>query len=86
MINPVVIGAAILYHGDCREILPSLHGYDVVMTDPVWPNCPSGLIQGAEAPYELFSQMWQAVIASPVRAVIVMRSDSDPRFFGWHAS
>lgn len=76
----MIIGTAILYHGDCREILPALHGYDVVMTDPVWPNCPAGLIQGAEAPYELFAQMWQAVIASPIRAVIVMRSDSDPRF------
>ena len=32
--NPVVIGNATLYLGDCREILPSLPKVDAVITDP----------------------------------------------------
>lgn len=34
MTNPVVIGDAMLYHGDCREILPILLKVDAVVTDP----------------------------------------------------
>jgi site-specific DNA-methyltransferase (adenine-specific) len=32
--NPVIIGDAILYLGDCREILPMLDRVDAVVTDP----------------------------------------------------
>jgi DNA modification methylase len=32
--DSVVIGNATLYHGDCREVLPSLHPVDAVVTDP----------------------------------------------------
>lgn len=32
--KPVVIGNATLYLGDCREVLPGLAGFDVVLTDP----------------------------------------------------
>lgn len=28
------IGDAVLYHGDCREILPTLPRVDAVITDP----------------------------------------------------
>jgi DNA modification methylase len=34
MIEPVVIGNATLYHGDCREILLTLPKVDAVVTDP----------------------------------------------------
>jgi DNA modification methylase len=34
MPNPVVIGDATLYLGDCREILPMLGQADAVATDP----------------------------------------------------
>ena len=34
MTNPVVIGNATLYHGDCLEILPTLEKVDAVITDP----------------------------------------------------
>jgi hypothetical protein len=73
------IGDATLYLGDCREILPTLGKVDVIITDPVWPNCPSDLLRGGDNPTELFSDM---VALMPVcRAlVVVMRHDSDPRF------
>ena len=32
--NPVVIGNATLYLGDCRDVLPTLSGIDAVITDP----------------------------------------------------
>lgn len=34
MSNPVIIGNATLYHGDCLEILPTLGRVDAVVTDP----------------------------------------------------
>src|SRR5208337_271875 len=33
-LNPVIIGDATLYLGDCREILPTLPKVDAVVTDP----------------------------------------------------
>jgi site-specific DNA-methyltransferase (adenine-specific) len=27
-----------IYHGDCREIVPTLSGFDLVLTDPPYPN------------------------------------------------
>jgi site-specific DNA-methyltransferase (adenine-specific) len=74
----VRIGDATLYHGDCLEILPTLPKVDAVITDPVWPNCPPGLLHGAEAPQELLQSALSFV--TPIRSVIVLRSDSDPRF------
>lgn len=72
------IGNATLYLGDCREILPGLTA-DALVTDPVWPNCPKGLIPGSDDPHSLWRETW---IAMPTvkRAVVVMRHDSDPRF------
>ena len=36
--NPVIIGNATLYLGDCREILPTLPKVDAVITDPPYPT------------------------------------------------
>lgn len=73
------IGNAVLFHGDCREIMSSIVGVDVIVTDPVWPNCPAGAIIGADRPWELWAE---AVACMPERqrVVVVMRCDSDPRF------
>ena len=30
--------AVVIYHGDCREIIPSLSGVDAVLTDPPYPG------------------------------------------------
>lgn len=74
------IGLADLYLGDCREVLPELQA-DVLITDPVWPNCPVGLLQGSDDPQGLMAAAMAAM--RPVRrAVVVMRNDSDPRFLG----
>jgi DNA modification methylase len=40
MTNPVIIGRAKLYLGDCRDILPTLPKVDAVVTDP--PYCSGG--------------------------------------------
>lgn len=77
--KPVVIGNATLYLGDAREVLPTLQRADVVMTDPVWPNVPVGLLAGADDPYGLFAEAMESM-ELPRRLVVVMRSDSDPRF------
>ena len=34
MTEPVIIGRATLYLGDCRDILPTLPKVDAVVTDP----------------------------------------------------
>lgn len=74
-----VIGVATLYHGDCREILPQVPAA-VVITDPVWPNVPEGMLQGSNDPEKLFAEMWAGLSSMPARAVIVLGFDSDPRF------
>lgn len=77
--KPTEIGGATLYLGDCREILPTLGPVDALITDPVWPNCPVGLLPGSQDPNALWGQAWQ-VMPQLRRAVVVMRHDSDPRF------
>jgi hypothetical protein len=75
----VVIGDCTLYCEDCRFVLPTLRCVDALITDPVWPNCPPGLIPGGDDPQGLWNSVW-SVMPPLVRAVIVMRHDSDPRF------
>jgi site-specific DNA-methyltransferase (adenine-specific) len=73
-------GGITIYHGDCREILLSVQAKaDVIITDPVWPNCPEGLLQGQDRPQELLAEALSEVTVAK-RIVIVLRSDSDPRF------
>lgn len=67
----------VIYHGDCRDVLPFLSA-DTLITDPVWPNAsvplagsddPEGLLRGA------------LVVAGPLaRVAIHLGCDSDPRF------
>jgi len=64
---------------DCRTVLPGIQA-DVVITDPVWPNCPAGLLDGHDRPRDLLSEALDLLAPSVKRLVIVLRSDSDPRF------
>ncbi|MDD2707544.1 MAG: DNA methyltransferase [Verrucomicrobiae bacterium] len=67
-----------IYHGDCREILPSLAEVEMLLTDPVWPNCAT-ILQGADRAGELFHEMW-SWLNKPKRAAIQIGCDTDPRF------
>lgn len=42
--NPITIGGATLYQGDCMEILPTLGKVDAVITDP--PYSSGGMMRG----------------------------------------
>lgn len=70
-----------LHMGDCRELLPRAQA-DAIITDPVWPNVPAGLLAGSDRPYELFAEFCQLIPESVRRLAIEMRNDSDPRFLG----
>ncbi len=37
-----------IYHGDCLDILPDLDPVDCIITDPVWPNAPTGIYAGTD--------------------------------------
>ena len=78
MANPVIIGDATLYLGDCREILPTLPKVDAVVTDPVWPNCPPGMLVGSDDPANLLRAALCLIAADAV--VVILGFDSDPRF------
>ncbi len=67
----------VIYHGDCREILPTLPKVDSVITDPVWPNSTAKLA-GMDRPYELLTEA--AILFNSLRIAIHMAADSDPRF------
>jgi len=68
-----------IYHGDCREILPTLLPAQALITDPVWPNA-SVPLAGSEDPLALFDAMWGSLRWMPSRAAIHLGCDTDPRF------
>jgi site-specific DNA-methyltransferase (adenine-specific) len=69
-----------LLQGDCLSIIPTLSSrrIDTVITDPVWPNCPPGLLEGWQDPFQLLQSALDLINAR--RVIIVLRYDSDPRF------
>ena len=72
-------GGITIYHGDCREILPTLTPVDVVLTDPVWPNAHPDLV-GSTDPWGLFADV-QPLLSG--RSLLVwLGIQSDPRFLG----
>lgn len=71
-----------LYLGDAREILPTLADIDAIITDPVWPNVPAGLIAGSDRPYELFAEFCGLIPDSVRRLAVEMRSGTAARNLG----
>jgi site-specific DNA-methyltransferase (adenine-specific) len=74
------IGDATLYLGDCLDEMRECQSFDCVITDPVWPNVPDGLIPGSNDPYGLFDAFCRSVPDNVIRLAVEMRNDSDPRF------
>jgi hypothetical protein len=70
--------AVLIYHADCREILPLLPPIETVITDPVWPNTRAELI-GRQNPEQLFRDMLDN-LPLVKRIVIQLGCDTDPRF------
>lgn len=67
-----------IFHGDCREILPSIGQVQTLITDPIWPNAPADLIAN-ETPTDLLIGMF-GVMPEVNRLAIHLGCDSDPRF------
>lgn len=68
-----------IINGDARQIIRTVKA-DALITDPVWPNCPPELLIGWENPAELLADVLAAAPDCIRRLVIILRSDSDPRF------
>lgn len=64
--------------GDALIELKNIGSVDVVITDPVWPNCPIGLLPGSEDPQILLAAALKMIECR--RLVIILRADSDIRF------
>lgn len=71
--------SANLLLGDALTLLKDVGPVDTVITDPVWPNVPDGLLAGYEDPTGLLRDALKLIRCR--RLVIVVRHDSDPRFF-----
>lgn len=71
-----------IYHSDCRDVLPTLSdkSVDVIITDPLWPNCTVDFMDGSDDPYGLFNDAALHFPRLADRAVIHLGCDSDPRF------
>jgi site-specific DNA-methyltransferase (adenine-specific)/modification methylase len=66
----------VIYNGDARDILPTLQ-YDMICTDPVWPNADPKLF-GCDDPMKMLNQVLS--LATCPRLAIHLGCDSDPRF------
>ena len=67
-----------IFNEDSRYFCPPAES---IITDPVWPNCPSGLLAGSENPSTLFEEFCRSVSTIQLkRMTVIMRHDSDPRF------
>lgn len=66
-----------IYHGDAREILPSLDA-SVLITDPIWPDCEH-IFPGIDA-MGLLQMTLESAPASIIRLAIHLGCNSDPRF------
>lgn len=72
-------GRVTLYCGSCLDVLPGMRHMDCVITDPVWPNCPAGMLVGADGGQHLL--LWNALKSCQANTVVVVLGfDSDPRF------
>jgi len=57
MSEPVQIGRATLYLGDCRDILPTLPRVDAVVTDPPYPNGEGHFVDAIACARQVLNQV-----------------------------
>ncbi len=70
-----------LYIGDSRDILPRIKDkFEAIITDPVWPNVPKGLIKGSKDPLYLFNQVSKYFIDLSNCVMIQLGCNCDIRF------
>jgi hypothetical protein len=70
-----------LYLGDANIIMNSFkEKFEVIITDPVWPNAPNFLISHDETPYEIFTKVAHQFNRLTQRVIIQLGCNSDPRF------
>jgi site-specific DNA-methyltransferase (adenine-specific) len=86
----VVIGDAVLYHGDCREVLPLLPKCDCVMTDPPygvglaeWDRYPTQEELNAFLGISDCVVMFGAAPPHCLRALLALEPMAD-RVYVWH--
>lgn len=69
-----------IYHGDCREVLPSLGRVETVLTDPVWPE-PLPSLAGSNEPDELLRFVAEWAAENARRLIVQVSVSTDPRWF-----
>ncbi|KKK46616.1 hypothetical protein LCGC14_3163440, partial [marine sediment metagenome] len=67
-----------IYHGDCREIIPTLEPVKAVVTDPPWPNCKVKFTE--DDPLALFREAAHLLPGRCDRLIVHLGCDTDPRF------
>lgn len=72
-----------LYHGDCREILPALRDFDLVLTDPPYGE--------TSIPWDRWPEGWPTLLAAHAYSMWVFGSmrmflDRRDEFAGWTMS
>ena len=63
----------VIWHGDCRDILPAIEQPDTCITDPVWPN---SVFPGID-PIALFAEAVKLLTTK--RLIVHLGCTSDPR-------
>lgn len=85
MTEPVVIGNATLYLGDCREILPILPKVDAVVTDPPYGIGKDGQLHttgghGGRKAYEFMG--WDSERPTPETFTLLLAAANDAVIWG----
>ncbi len=70
-----------LYIGDSRLLLPKFkQRFELVITDPVWPNSPEGMMNGSSNPQALFEVVAKCFPLITNCVIIQLSCTSDIRF------
>lgn len=65
-----------IYHGDCRDVLPTLPDVDLVLTDPPW-KMDTPIMEGGEDPWALWAEV--APMLRAARLLLWLGITQDPR-------